>query len=656
MKAPPAPMPSPDTNAPTGRSGDRGSATEISPPPYAPIPPPVPRRGADVGVPPPLPPEYRPGPSQDASPAGPRSRYRALTLVIVVAILSAVVSWVAATRMTSPEEARRSRREPQASLVTVPVERRVLESELVLRGRFESTDEIVVTAPNRKASAGPVVVTKELPGVGTQVVEGQVLAEMSGRPLIVLRGTLPAYRDITFGARGDDVRQLEDGISRLGIDPGPVDGVFDEGTQVAVEALFARAGYLPPEPDADQAARVDTERAAVAAATTSVRESEANLARAGSPKASELIRLATDVSAAERVLDAARLNAAQARQKAPNDVAQAQADLDLAASQQRSSENAASAARTPGAVNPTTGEPYGIVELSELDAAVTTAKAEVSARTRALAAARSNALTLVLEADKAVLDAQDALTLAVASYQEARSPATGPESAALQDARSTLADAKDRLLAAERASDGIPMAELLFVSDLPLQVSEVALRRGDVATGKILVLSGSVQRLRSLVSAADLPNVQVGAEVTAFDAELDLTIKGVVSSVSSSPEAATSTSDTSKPRDGGSPDASRFPVLIAPRDLPPAVDPASLRGVNFRVTIATTTTSGAVLAVPVAALSSAVDGSTSVQVLPQSGSPKVVKVTRGLAADGLVEVRPLTEGELNEGDAVVVGR
>jgi len=66
-------------------------------------------------------------------------------------------------------------------------------------------------------------------------------------------------------------------------------------------------------------------------------------------------------------------------------------------------------------------------------------------------------------------------------------------------------------------------------------------------------------------------------------------------------------------------------------------------------------TGGEGLAVPAAALSATAAGDTILQVEEQDSSLRTVTVEPGLAAGGLVEVTP-TEGDLAEGDWVVVGR
>jgi hypothetical protein len=61
-----------------------------------------------------------------------------------------------------------------------------------------------------------------------------------------------------------------------------------------------------------------------------------------------------------------------------------------------------------------------------------------------------------------------------------------------------------------------------------------------------------------------------------------------------------------------------------------------------------------VLAVPVAGVSVAGDGSSRVEVEQQGGGTRTVAVTPGLAANGLVAVEPV-RGGLSPGDRVIVG-
>jgi hypothetical protein len=59
--------------------------------------------------------------------------------------------------------------------------------------------------------------------------------------------------------------------------------------------------------------------------------------------------------------------------------------------------------------------------------------------------------------------------------------------------------------------------------------------------------------------------------------------------------------------------------------------------------------------VPITALSVGADGSSRLQVQRGGGRSEYVSVEPGLAAQGLVEVRPV-KGSLNAGDLVIVGK
>ena len=58
---------------------------------------------------------------------------------------------------------------------------------------------------------------------------GDVLVEVTGRPVIALTGPLPAYRDLVVGDIGPDVAQLEQALAAIGFDPGePDDDTFTQ--------------------------------------------------------------------------------------------------------------------------------------------------------------------------------------------------------------------------------------------------------------------------------------------------------------------------------------------------------------------------------------------------------------------------------------------
>jgi HlyD family secretion protein/Putative peptidoglycan binding domain len=92
------------------------------------------------------------------------------------------------------------------------------------------------------------VVTGVTP-VGTTVGQGDVLFHLDLQPTVLLRGDVPAFRDLTVDAdRGSDVTQLEQALVDLGFGDGvTVDDEFTEATADAVEAWEEALGRSDPD-------------------------------------------------------------------------------------------------------------------------------------------------------------------------------------------------------------------------------------------------------------------------------------------------------------------------------------------------------------------------------------------------------------------------
>lgn len=195
-----------------------------------------------------------------------RKRIRTISLVLALVMLSAGVSWVAGSSIKSPAEVAARTAPPPASPILVPVEERVLTSDIVTRGtaRFGLPQSISIVPSALKPNVG-VVTT--LPLRNVQLNEGDVMLTVSGRPVFVLQGDIPAFRDLVPGISGNDVHQLETGLKRLGFDPGPVDGTYDEQTSAAVAEWYTSAGWDPFGPTTEQLANIRALEQELATAT-----------------------------------------------------------------------------------------------------------------------------------------------------------------------------------------------------------------------------------------------------------------------------------------------------------------------------------------------------------------------------------------------------
>ncbi len=178
-----------------------------------------------------------------------------LLLVLMVVAVAAGVGWMAGSRIESPAEAALRTAAPTPSPILVPVEERVLSSNVVTRGtaRFGLPQPVSIAPSALKANPGLIAT---LPLRNAQFDEGDVLLTASGRPVFVLQGQVPAYRDLVPGISGDDVHHLEQGLERLGFDPGPIDGTYDIETSKAVAEWYKSKGWEPFGPTRDQLAIV----------------------------------------------------------------------------------------------------------------------------------------------------------------------------------------------------------------------------------------------------------------------------------------------------------------------------------------------------------------------------------------------------------------
>jgi len=194
-------------------------------------------------------------------------RKQKLALALVFVVLLAAASWVAGSKIQSPAEAAARTAPPTPSPILVPVEERVLTSDVVTRGtaRFGLPQSISL-APSSLKTQARIVTT--LPARGDQLEEGDVLLTVSGRPVFVLQGDIPAYRDLFPGLMGEDVSQLEAALARLKFDAGPVDGVFDEATTAALADLYRSAGYASFTATGEQLAALRTLENELALAVT----------------------------------------------------------------------------------------------------------------------------------------------------------------------------------------------------------------------------------------------------------------------------------------------------------------------------------------------------------------------------------------------------
>lgn len=242
--------------------------------------------------------------------AKPLSRFfsgnRVIWLLAAVAVVFLTAGIVIARFIESPADAAAKVAPPEAGLITVPVENRVIANDVSLRADV-LYDESVAVAIDTTDISGTPVVTGQVPEVGTTIDAASVVLEVAGRPVIALPGELPAYRTLRVGVSGPDVLQLKQALSSLGISPGNVESdVYDAATVAAVDQLYVAAGYPSPAASDEDAAALTAARDGLRSAKDMLAEAEAALTTAaGGPPGSAQMEAQSTVNDAQRKLNLA---------------------------------------------------------------------------------------------------------------------------------------------------------------------------------------------------------------------------------------------------------------------------------------------------------------------------------------------------------------
>ncbi len=523
-----------------------------------------------------------------------RSGNRTLPLLAVVAVVSLAAGLGLSRLVVNPAEAAARTAPPAAGPITVPVESRELSNDVTIRGDvvYDDAADLRVETSDLGERA---VVTGQVPEVGATFDPGSVALEIAGRPVIVLTGGLPTYRTLRAGVSGPDVLQLKAALGALGIGAGdPASDTYDAATAAGVAALYQRAGYPAPTASDEEAEALKAAEQGVRSAQAEVTSAQNALATAGRGGAAggEVASADAAVRAAERDRDVARATLT---------------DLEARCAADGTTEGCASA------------------DLLRARNDVDNAEDQVG----------------VAAAARAVLDAAPDTSMEQASLTAARE--------ALTDAQSALAEAQAAVLTP------LPASEVVFLETLPRRVDSVSVKRGGTVEGAVMSVSGAALQVVATAARADAALLEVGATGTiiAGDLEVPVTITEIrATEGGGSGDEGSGQGDGSG--DGSGSSSGRQTVVLVPGELAPE-QVAALQGSNVRVVLPVSSTGGAVLAVPLAALTAGPGGESRVEVRADDGTTTLVEVETGLAAGGYVEVTGVDRA-LSEGELVVIGK
>lgn len=567
----------------------------------------------------------------------------------------AVAAWLVGSRVRSSDQAAADAAPPERSIVSAPVEFRVLASSVVARGDVVPAVSTQVRGPQPEDGFESLV-TGVFVNPDGEVAEGERVIEVAGRPVFVLEGSSPAYRALKPGMRGEDVAELQAALTRLGCDAGR-SGLFDEATKLCVASLYMDAGYEVVLSSDSEAADLAESRRAVSDAADELSAAEAELAEAtAGPTSDELHDAEVAVAAAER-------ESAGAQAERDRSVAEAEVAVDDALAELNGQLVAANPSAAPAAPAPP-GATAASPSPAPASSSGSGASSSAAARRDALAnvrAAMADVDVVAWEGADAIASAQEAVGSAQSNLVALTSPPDATtESAAVERQRQRVAEASQDLANLERVSGPtVPLGEAVFVPSLPAAVDRLNAVAGQATTvgvpgqseaeisgsalnptesSPLLVLSSAGLQVDVSVNPSDRQLLQPGMDVELIEEFSGASMSGDLASIGDEPTAA----------DGGGDQIYRA-VVVA--DIP-----RTWSGRNIRVTFIAAATEVPELVVPLAAVSAGADGRARVELLNEDGSTIQIDVIPGLSADGFVAVTPMEDGSLVEGNKVVVGR
>ncbi|MET4538892.1 hypothetical protein ABIE37_000647 [Arthrobacter bambusae] len=151
--------------------------------------------------------------------------------------------------------------------VSATVERRAVAKQVVLSGKVIAGAQSALQASPTEG-VDRLVVTAVAKEIGSLVVPGELLAVVSGRPLLILPSSVPLYRDVIHGESGPDVIALQAALATFGF-ACTTTGTFDVDTQQALGSWYKAAGFEAPTAPA-QLPQEDAGKAAPKAASSDV--------------------------------------------------------------------------------------------------------------------------------------------------------------------------------------------------------------------------------------------------------------------------------------------------------------------------------------------------------------------------------------------------
>lgn len=438
---------------------------------------------------------------------------KTLAIGLAAVVGASAAGWTAGRQIRSPAQEAANTAAPDPSMITVSAERRVLTADVTGRGTVRFGAPQVVSLPVSGLKKNTAVVTST-PVKGAAVNEGSALLTISGRPVLAMQGEAPAHRDMGPGVVGDDVRQLEEGLARLGFSPGAIDGTYDDRTSTAVTAWYLSLGWTPFGPTEEQLTVLRATQGDLFSAESELLNAQDTLSTAQGSLASAqdkalAARAAASVAPSAVAVDVGKLKAE--RMRADADVAKAAEAVETAIENETIAKLRLAEARSPGAG-------FSEAQIDGMEAAVARATAAIPVAQAALDAAIAGqeasrrAGVVAVRTKQRALDAQlNQTPQDPISVEMAREDLAAAEAQAEADRLKAAADVSARQADLDDADAILRNARLVL--------AEATAPAGPAVTGAELAsLSATARQASSAVSGARTDLAVANAMLAALSA------------------------------------------------------------------------------------------------------------------------------------------
>jgi multidrug efflux pump subunit AcrA (membrane-fusion protein) len=230
-------------------------------------------------------------------------RRRILIAVAAGAALLSIGGLIGAAFVKSPAQLAADTAPPADTVTTAKVTSAVLTASVAMRGTVYPSTQYDVSA---SGTSSQLYISKLDVSAGKTVTNGDLLAEIDGQPMFVLKGSVPAWRTLSPGESGPDVAELQNALSLLGwYDGDDKPGYFGTATGDAVSAFYQYLGYTVPTTGAQTQQAVNQAQKAVTA-------DEQQIARLKAEKQTPQVMAQLSTAESQLSSDESALSAAEA--------------------------------------------------------------------------------------------------------------------------------------------------------------------------------------------------------------------------------------------------------------------------------------------------------------------------------------------------------